>query len=96
MTTTGLSKDDISHIKQAIENQCKDYLARVNALSDGSAGPEDIETLIDLVSNDLARNGLELNDEPNTYGTILESIIDKLSEKRYEEHEDSDSNENRS
>ena len=46
MTTTGLSEDDISHIKQAIENQYKDYLICADALLSGNINHENAETLI--------------------------------------------------
>ena len=51
MTTTGLSEDDISHIKQAIENQYKDYLICADALLSGNINHENAETLIDIISN---------------------------------------------
>ena len=86
MTITGLSEDDISHIKQAIENQYKDYLICADALLSGNINHENAETLIDIISNDLVRNGLDANDAPNDYGNRLEDIIDRLGEKDYEGH----------
>ena len=86
MTTTGLSEDDISHIKQSIENQYKDYLICADALLSGNINHENAETLIDIISNDLVRNGLDANDAPNDYGNRLEDIIDRLGEKDYEGH----------
>jgi hypothetical protein len=45
---------------------------------------EVIERILDFLGDELTRNGLDENDEPNDFGIRIENLIDKFSRAVYE------------
>lgn len=72
-------EEDIQLIQRAIDQQYQSNLKLLDRLKDHKTSAEDRLLLIDIVNDDFARNGLDGNDEPNSYGMKLEAIIDRLS-----------------
>lgn len=70
--------EDFDYIKKVIDNQYRDALSLLDRLKEGHADKDDLDLLVDIVSDDFSRNGLDDNDEPNDYGRKIESLIDKL------------------
>lgn len=72
-------KEEIVCIQGSIDNQHQANIVLLDKLKHGDVSEEDLRLLMDIVSNDFSRSGLDDNDEPNKYGLKLEAIIDKLS-----------------
>ena len=70
---------DIMHIQRAIDNRYQASMDAINRFKEDKATKDDRQLLLDIVSDDFSRSGLDANDEPTDYGLKLEALIDKLS-----------------
>jgi hypothetical protein len=80
-----LSKDDIDILEKIFKNQqLTDITLLERVRNFEEVNNEDIENIIDVISDELMQYGFEKDYEPNKYGLQLEDLLDKVNKPRLE------------
>jgi hypothetical protein len=53
---------------------------------EGTLSPNEIDTLCELISDEMMMNGIEETFEPNEYGRELEALLDAINAPRLHSH----------
>ena len=74
-----LSSELDDHLIKSIKNGSNQNYKTVQlSLEKGEA-----ESILDFLGDELANKGLQRNDEPNSFGLMIENIIDRFSREIY-------------
>lgn len=75
-----LSQETIKLVRRVIENSNSENGFLLKKINIEHLSKDEVSKIVDLISDEFARRGLDDNDEPNEYGMQLESAIDRLLE----------------
>jgi hypothetical protein len=80
-----LKRCDIDLLEKIFENQqLTDITLLEKVRNFEKVNNEDIENIIDVISDELMQYGFEKDYEPNKYGLQLEDLLDKVNKPRLE------------
>ncbi|MDR0742447.1 MAG: hypothetical protein LBE98_03215 [Puniceicoccales bacterium] len=80
-----LRKPDVTLLEKVLQSQQVTDITLLGKVRNfNEVNNEDIENIIDVISDELMQYGFEKDYEPNKYGLQLEDLLDKVNKPRLE------------